>query len=182
MDFFRNIDTTLLYWLNSWAGTSRFWDWTILFRAAYLWYIVLGALGLMVAIGLVKFFFRALGFAVQAALSAVVARLVIVEGIRFLYERPRPFAALEGVRKLVENTSSGSFPSGHAALAFAVATSVAYYYPKTSILFFIAALSIGLGRVAAGVHWPSDIIAGAAVGVVSAWLVRQFLRRIFPSG
>jgi len=75
-------------------------------------------------------------------------------------------------RQLVNHNGGGSFPSGHASFAFALATVVAFYYPKTSLLFFAAAISIGFGRIAAGVHWPSDVLAGAVTGIASAWLLR----------
>jgi len=110
--------------------------------------------------------------------SAAVARLGVAEIIRFFYNRPRPFETLEGARQLIEHSGGGSFPSGHASLSFAVAAAVYFYYPKTSILFFFAALSIGVGRVAAGLHWPSDILGGAAVGILSAWLL-EFLFKKF---
>jgi len=84
---------------------------------------------------------------------------------------------LDNVRQLIFHESSGSFPSGHAAFSFAVAMGVYYYYPKTSILFFLASIAMGLGRVSAGVHWPSDILGGAVVGIFSAWLIDFIIKK-----
>ncbi len=117
-----------------------------------------------------------------ALASGVFSRFIIAEIIRFFYNRPRPFEVLDNVKQLVERSGWGSFPSGHASFSFAIAMAVAYYYPKTSILFFLAAFSIGGGRVAAGAHWPSDILAGAVVGILSAWLVKILLKNFARGG
>lgn len=174
----QNLDIVILRWFNSWVGTG--WDWAIVFRAVYLWYVVIAAVALFVIITFFQKFReyrrRHLELFIFAFFSAFTARFIITEFIRFLYNRPRPFEAFEGVRQLVDHAGGGSFPSGHAALAFAVATATSFYYPKMSILFFLAAVSIGLGRVAAGVHWPSDIVGGAVVGIGTALFIR-FLRR-----
>lgn len=171
-----SLDVYIFKWLNSWAGVRPLWDVLIIFRATYLWYIVMAAVAAFVG---ATFFPRFRAYRrrhtelfIFAFVSAFVARFVITGLIHFLYNRPRPFEVLSGVHKLVNHEMGGAFPSGHASLAFAVATAVSFYYPKTSILFFIAALSIGAGRVAAGVHWPSDILGGAVVGIITAWLVR----------
>lgn len=167
-------DLTIFQWLNSWVGTG--WDLAIVFCAVHLWYVVVAAILLFATVTFFPRFSvyrrRHTELFIFAFVSAAVARFGVTELIRFFYNRPRPFEALEGVRKLIEHTGGGSFPSGHAALAFAVATAVSFYYPKTSILFFLAAFSIGFGRVAAGVHWPSDILGGAVVGIGTSLFLR----------
>jgi undecaprenyl-diphosphatase len=85
------------------------------------------------------------------------------------------------------NPLEPSFPSGHAAFYFAIATVVFLYlkkvYPRpkfwrgASILFFIAGFLISISRVFSGIHWPSDILAGAAIGIFSGWLVMFFYRK-----
>lgn len=181
------LDIVVFRWLNAWAGLNSFLDFLIVFRALYLWYVVMAV---VIAFVLVTFFhtFRAYQrrnteLFIVAFLSAAIARFIVTEGIRFLYYRPRPYLSLDGVRVLKHQlfghmATSSSFPSGHAALAFAVATAVAFYYPKTSILFFAAAFSIGVGRVAVGVHWPSDVLGGAFVGVGTVLLVRWAFNRL----
>lgn len=175
------LDVSVFQWLNSWAGINPLWDYLIVFRAAYLWYIVMAAAALFVVVTFFPRFreYRRHNFELFlfAFISAFTARFVIAEIIRLLYFRPRPYMALENVQVLQHQlfgnmATSGSFPSGHASLAFAVAATIYFYYPKTSILFFLAAISIGIGRVAAGVHWPSDILGGAVIGVLTAWFVR----------
>ena len=66
------------------------------------------------------------------------------------------------------NDAYSSMPSGHTATAFALATVLANRYPKYKHLFYACASVIALSRVYVNAHWPSDVLAGAAVGVWSA--------------
>lgn len=170
------LDAIVFQWLNSWVGVHTLWDTLIIFRAVYLWYLVMAGMIFFVAVALLPryraYLKRHIELFLLAIISALTARFVITELIRFFYNRPRPFEVFGNIHQLIVHNPGGSFPSGHASLAFAVATAVSFYYPKTSLLFFASAVSIGLGRVAAGVHWPSDIFGGAIVGVLAAYLVR----------
>src|SRR3989338_4995123 len=180
-----NLDVEFFRWLNSWAGASAFFDWAIIFRAVYLWYLIMFAVLLFPGLAILPRFRRYLSKNLElfifTFISASIARFIITESIRRIYDRPRPFIVLTGVNQLVDNVhqifnniSTSSFPSGHASLAFAVAMSIYFYYPKISILFFLAAFSIGMGRVAAGVHWPSDILGGALVGILTSLILHLF--------
>lgn len=170
-------DIAVFQWFNSWVGIDPRLDLTIKFAAVSLLYAVIAGTLLRIELApldkLWNNFRKYLEFIIFVGISSLFSRFVITEFIRFFYDRPRPFEVFEDVRQLVDHTSGGSFPSGHAALAFAVATTVSFYYPKTSALFFLAALSIGGGRIAAGVHWPSDILGGAFVGIVTAIILRK---------
>ncbi len=171
------IDVVIVAWLNSWAGISEKLDIFIIFSAIFLWYWMMAAvLAFPVASLLPRyrlFLHRHVNLFVTALVSAFAARYAVTEIIRFFYNRPRPFEVAEQVVQLVGHAGGGSFPSGHASLAFAVATAVFFYYPKTGLIFFAAAILIGVSRVAAGVHWPSDILGGAIVGVASAWILHK---------
>lgn len=178
------IDLALFRWLNSWIGINDFLDWNILFRAEYLLYaVILGVFAFFVF----SFFAQAMKdkdknqarwVTIHAFAAGILSRFVFTEIIRFFYARPRPFIVLDGVRQLIFHAPSGSFPSGHAAFSFALAAAIYYYYPKTSTLFFLAAFAMGAGRVSAGVHWPSDILAGATVGILSAWLMNFIIKKL----
>jgi len=100
---------------------------------------------------------------------------VIVELIRWIWQRPRPFVQNNVNLLLTHNASA--FPSGHAAFFFAVSTIVYFYNKKAGILFFIASFLICLARVFSGIHWPLDILAGAIVGVLSGWVVHKILKK-----
>ena len=89
-----------------------------------------------------------------------------------LWDRPRPFtthAALTHV--LSARTTDPSFPSDHAAAAFAIAFAVFAFSRRGGALFLAAATLIALLRIALGMHYPSDVVAGMLVGLGAAALV-----------
>jgi membrane-associated phospholipid phosphatase len=66
---------------------------------------------------------------------------------------------------------SRSFPSGHTATSFACATALSYLVPRAAPLFYLLAAAIGYSRLYVGVHWPTDVIGGALLGVATALLL-----------
>jgi undecaprenyl-diphosphatase len=161
------------------AGQSKFFDGLVIFFADYLQYFL----------GIV--FLAALSYSAWSrkekikiflitALSMIISRFGIVELIRYLYHRPRPFVAYS-VNQLVSN-GSYSFPSGHAALFFAMAMAIYFYNKKWGYWFFIAAILMGAARVIAGVHYPTDILGGAAIGILSAYAVFYLVKKINYGG
>lgn len=91
--------------------------------------------------------------------------------------RPSHALAADLVRVLSPASNSGSMPSLHAANAFAVATAVTLFLPRAGWVAFPLATLIALSRVGVGVHWPSDVMVGAAygsiVGGALVWLARR---------
>jgi len=154
--------------INSFVGKSVCFDSFAIFSAEYLGYVLIFILALFLLTNFKKYWpimLKALG-------TAVFARFVIVELIRFLWERPRPFIE-SNINLLLEHPATSSFPSGHAAFYFAFSTLVYFYNKKLGVLFLIATLILSLSRVYVGVHWPLDILAGAVIGIFSAWLVKN---------
>ena len=89
-------------------------------------------------------------------------------GIKLLVRRPRP--VLEGLPPLGGAPSSLSFPSAHALSSFAVATAMVRVDPATAGALVVA-LALSLGRPYLGMHYPSDVLAGAVLGVLLGLLV-----------
>ena len=86
-------------------------------------------------------------------------------GVKDLFLRARPFVAHPQIHPLYAVHSS-SFPAGHAATAFAGATLLSYLAPRASPAFVLLAVAIAFSRIYVGVHYPSDVLAGAGIGVV----------------
>ena len=120
----------------------------------------------------------------EAAWAAGLA-LLIVNAVAALVVRPRPFEADARVVRLVPPPITTSYPSGHAATAFAMAGAFWRFRRTAGLASAAAAVLVAFGRLAVGVHHPSDLMAGAAVGVsaslLTAWGHDQ-LRRVRGRG
>jgi undecaprenyl-diphosphatase len=82
--------------------------------------------------------------------------------------RLRPPLVYPEPRPLVPTPHTGSFPSGHSATAFACATVIAWASPRLAVPAFVLAALVAWSRVYVGVHWPLDVLGGAALGVLVA--------------
>lgn len=164
------MDYFLFQKINSLAGQWAYLDAMGIFFAKYFEYILAG---LVFAV-----FWRKREIILQTFLAAVIARFGITELIRWLWPRPRPFVE-NHINLLLDKIDQSSFPSGHAAFFFALSIVVYLYNKKAGIIFFIASFLISISRIFVGVHWPSDILAGAFVGIFSGWLVVKISKRFF---
>jgi undecaprenyl-diphosphatase len=88
--------------------------------------------------------------------------------VKLAVRRPRP--VLDGLPPLGGAPSSLSFPSAHATSGFAVATAMTQVEPVAALAFLLAA-ALALGRPYLGMHYPSDVLAGALLGVALGLLV-----------
>jgi undecaprenyl-diphosphatase len=115
------------------------------------------------------------GIASVAATSAIVTAVLKPIGRR---SRPDPVAEQVPLARQVRMPRSTSFPSGHAASAFAFATSIGRVLPREAIVLQAFAAVVAYSRVHTGVHYPADVVTGSLVGVVVAQLTgQQFDRR-----
>ncbi len=157
--------------------THQWWafDWLGIFFGDYLGYLLVFAF-VFLLIRQDGWRNRIYAFSL-GALSVILARGIITEIIRFFYYRARPFLSLQ-IQPLINHDLTSSFPSGHAAAYFALALAVFYLNPKLGKWFLSAALLMGLSRIFTGVHWPSDVLVGALIGLGSALLVRKILPKM----
>lgn len=158
--------------LNNLAGKWICLDGLAIFFAQYFVYFLVA--------GAILFFFlikkqERIRYLFLAGFSIILSRLVITELIRLVWHRSRPFIAHQ-VNLLIEHSASASFPSGHVAFLFALATAVYFFDKKIGIIFLIISLFIGLARIFVGIHYPLDVLGGIVVGIFSAILVKIFLK------
>jgi undecaprenyl-diphosphatase len=135
---------------------------------------------LFIVVGIAIGLRRGSGLAGTLVLAASVAVAAFAAdsasfGVKDLFQRARPFEAHPQIHPLYVVHSS-SFPAGHAATAFAGATVLAYAVRRLAVPLFVIAAVIGFSRVYVGVHYPTDVLGGAAIGVVVGAAVVLALR------
>jgi undecaprenyl-diphosphatase len=110
--------------------------------------------------------------ACAAGLSAAALGLLVSQLISHVWERPRPYADHpRGIIPLLTPSLDPSFPSDHATAAFGIAFGVLFVAGRRAWPFVVWAALIGLSRVLAGMHYPSDVLAGALIGLASGYLM-----------
>lgn len=105
--------------------------------------------------------------------AAVVNDLVL----KLLAARPRPYATVRDLTILVAPLNSYSFPSGHASAGFAMALCLTLAFGKKGACAYLPAALIAFSRCYVGVHYPSDVLAGALVGTLTAYFFYRLLDR-----
>jgi len=167
-----NMDLYLFNLVNSFAGQWSWLDFVGIFFAKYLEYFLWLFLFFFLMANLKKYWKMVL----EALIAAVFTRLILTEGIRWLWFRPRPFVSLDFIPLIGKSASEASFPSGHASFYFALSTIVYCYNKKAGILFYATTFLIVTSRIFVGVHWPSDILAGAVIGILMGWILNKIFR------
>ncbi|MEK7596441.1 MAG: phosphatase PAP2 family protein [Patescibacteria group bacterium] len=164
------MDFYLFNVIHGLSGKWLFLDWSAVFFADYFGYFIFSVFLILIFREKTRrekiYFFSFILF------SLILARGIIAETIKNFIVRPRPFSVLNFQPLIDANGINASMPSGHAAFYFALATAVFLFNGKIGRWFFGAAFLIGLARIFTGVHWPTDILAGAAVGIGSALFVK----------
>ena len=129
-------------------------------KLGLLWIAAAIAIGLALGVGAKR-------TAILAAIVGVTtfAADAAAFGVKDLTHRTRPFAAHPQIHPL-SVVHSSSFPAGHAATAFAGAVVLAFVVPRAAPLLLAVAALIAFSRVYVGVHYPTDVLAGAAIGAV----------------
>ncbi len=134
------------------------------------WIGSLGAIWLAIAALLMVLWRRPSIFV--SVLVAVAVSDLLAEAGKLVVQRHRPFETQIG-----PHSNAHSFPSGHTATSFAAATVLSVYAPRWRVPFFLLASLIGLSRIYNGMHYPTDVLAGAVLGVLVAVVVLQVAPR-----
>lgn len=159
--YIENRDHRVMRRMNSWKAPRwiRFWMLaSTRMGDGWLWYS-LGAILLVVG-GPARY------AAVGSAGCAAIAGVFVFKGLKKLSRRQRPCHMASHCWATILPPDQFSFPSGHTMTAFAIALVVSYFYPSLEGPMYFLAASIALSRVVLGMHFLSDVLAGAVLGSV----------------
>lgn len=167
IDFLYQIDVKLLYFINHTLSNPVFDKFFPFITEVKNWYI---AYIILFIILLIK------GGRIGRIAAVILILLITVTDqfsstlVKNLVERVRPCNVFFDLRVLVGCTDSYSFPSSHAVNNFAVATFFSKIFPKFKWYFFVTATLLAFSRPYVGVHYPSDVIGGALIGLAFGYI------------
>ena len=168
-------DIAVLNFLNGVIGRFLLVDWIFIFFSELLIYILVGVF-LLFLFRIKNWKHRANIFSL-GILSVILSRGIVTPIIRFFFETPRPFVALN-IESLVTHASTPSFPSGHMTFIVPIVLTLWYINKRAGAWSFAGAVLIGVGRVGAGIHWPTDILGGILIGIICFAFARVLLMRM----
>jgi membrane-associated phospholipid phosphatase len=183
----------LMYAIDAWEiaqmpkrGTPSLWWVRILTDFGKDEYVLAVLAGLLIAVAIVSPALRGiqrslllgLGTRLQFVFWAVAVSNLVTEVLKYCIGRGRPFVGGEAsvfqFSHFAGNPAYSSFPSGHATTAFALALAVSAVWPQARVAMVVYALIIAATRLVLVAHHPSDVVAGALVGIVGAMFVRYW--------
>ena len=161
--------TELERYLNGLTGHSSFLDSAIRFAASDLIAVTVPAL-------LILWFLPGQSLSrarrqriVAAAILGMGLSLVLGALLGHFYVVSRPFVVDPDVHPLISHSPDASFPSDHALAAFALAGALLRWQTSGGVIALALACAVSFARVVAGLHWPTDVIAGAFIGIVGGY-------------
>ena len=169
-----SFDSFLFQLISNLTHQNKFLDGLAVFLANYFQYFLI-ALAVFLLFLKVKDKRRRIFICLFFAFSAILSRGLITEIIRFFYSRPRPFAVFN-LSPLINQNPTGSFPSGHMTFYFVLALTVFLLNKKWAWSFIGGVILMGLARIFVGVHWPSDILGGILIALLSYFITRKILK------
>jgi undecaprenyl-diphosphatase len=116
-----------------------------------------------------------LEFLLASLLALIIASGIIAPIFHYFYARPRPFSAF-GWAPLIAYEAGPSFPSSHATFMFTLAAAMAYRRKKWGYWFFAVAGATGIARAYSLLHYPTDIVFGAVLGMFAAYIAFRMRR------
>ena len=118
-------------------------------------------------------------FFLFAGLISFAIELPICMIMKYSIKRNRPFEAIDTIYKRSSPGDQFSLPSGHASAAFVMTVLISYFYPVLMLPAIIWASLVGISRIYLGVHYPTDVLAGMAIGILSGLSGITFAGHLF---
>ncbi|PTR01683.1 undecaprenyl-diphosphatase [Mucilaginibacter yixingensis] len=177
----QNIDLRLLQHINGPTGSAD-GLWRGVSNSDYVFVMATPATMLITGIAQHNQTLKAEAFETGGAVLLSQGATVLLKDV---IHRQRPYLAYPNIITGKMNSTDSSFPSGHTSAAFATATSLSLAFPKWYVIApsFAYAGAVGYSRMYLGVHYPSDVLAGAVIGAGSAFLtfkLQHWLEKKIP--
>jgi undecaprenyl-diphosphatase len=178
------MNDSIFYFFYNLAHQSNFLDQTIIFFAVYFPYIVIILAGLFLlfhhevfkAENPYQIFMQKKKEILLVFFSGILA-WILASILKILIHTDRPFIVFSNVHSLFP-ANDFAFPSGHATFYMALAVALFFTHKKSSYVFAIFALLIGIARIVSGVHFPIDILGGFLLGGLVSYLVAFFTKNV----
>lgn len=177
IEFLKNLDIIIFYFVNNHTKNFIFDFIMPIITNVKNFYLIFFILWLLMILSKNKNY-RVAGWVILVAL--IFSDALNSKILKNIFSRPRPFEVLDNVYKLV-SSAGYSFPSSHAVNSFNVATLIMLFFRNklyTIIAFIISFLSL-YSRVYVGVHYPSDVIFGAILGILIGFVFYKIAEKIF---
>lgn len=171
-DFLLRLDGAVLLWIQEYLRgpvTDIFFE----------FYTTLGNMGIcwLVLSALMLLFPKTRKAGLSGLLALLIGFVCTNVVLKPLVRRTRPWLVVEGLTALVAEHDPHSFPSGHTCAAFAAALAWRPNLPKNwGDIALVCAALMGFSRLHVGVHFPTDVLCGAAIGVLSGWLASHLVK------
>ncbi|HID27485.1 MAG TPA: phosphatase PAP2 family protein [Methanosarcinales archaeon] len=151
-----NFDTILFNWINQGLSNNAFdFSMPVITYLGSIYFFLFFLILLLIAKKYSFFLFSSISFGVVSGIK---------ELIKYAVNRPRPFLLHDVILRVSNIPINPSFPSGHTATAFMIATLLSWKYKKYNYIFYSFAFLVGFSRIYIGVHYPSDVMVGAIIG------------------
>jgi membrane-associated phospholipid phosphatase len=172
----QNLDLDILKGINPQNPSSTYWSVT----SSSVYWLPVTISAAEFAYGVVNHDNKAKIYAFQLLLNIGVSTAVS-EALKYSFNRARPAESYPGIIHANSVVYGKSFPSGHATIAFATATTLALQYKKWYAIVpaFIWAGTVSYARMYEGYHYPSDVLAGALTGTGSSLLMFWVNKKLF---
>jgi len=167
------MDMSLALALNHLAAHIKgvlpiFSDWMV-------YIILIAGIGWVVGHHMGRIRLMALDFIYTLA-APIGAAVVISEVLSKLFDRARPFVASKEITLLIPHDADGGFPSHHTTVMIAIAVALWFRNHNFGRMLFTLAILSGIARVGAGIHYPTDILAGVVIGATTSWAIHKLTK------